>query len=308
MLISDSLYKNKSEVLAYFRSRAEESIQEDIITYGIAQYKQRASLANKAAQETRDLLVLNLIQAAKRDHWSNEATQNNLLMLYYCANVVMLESRHSIWPYEYMTFSRRIGEIWEPFCKLCFEYPVAGDVNLYVPPLFEDVRRRLLRDIRDYISQLSITNEEKMQLVGYYDKVWSLVTSGEIKLELDLHFEKAGVRYAIDMKSGFSSNEKGNTNRLLLVGSVYKNLEKEDYRCLIFVRSEEESNNHYLQTLKKSGIWEVYCCAEAYDKISEFSGFDLRKWIDSYVNWASDLNADTADDFKQQDLMKYLEW
>ncbi|AUO79553.1 hypothetical protein BSP10_150 [Bacillus phage BSP10] len=52
--------------------------------------------------------------------------------------------------------------------------------------------------------------------------MWELVVSGEIKLESDLHFEKDGVKYNVDFKSGFNSNEKGNTNRLLMVGSIYK--------------------------------------------------------------------------------------
>jgi hypothetical protein len=46
-----------------------------------------------------------------------------------------------------------------------------------------------------------------------YQKVWILVTSGEIKLELDLHFENGENDFVVDFKSGFSSNEKGNTNR-----------------------------------------------------------------------------------------------
>lgn len=34
----------------------------------------------------------------------------------------MIDFRNSIWSYDYMAFSRRIGEIWKPFCKLCFEH------------------------------------------------------------------------------------------------------------------------------------------------------------------------------------------
>jgi len=60
----------------------------------------------------------------------------------------------------------------------------------------------------------------------YYRKVWALVTSGDVKLELDLHFIYKGKKFVVDLKSGFHSNEKGNTNRLLLVGAIYKNLKK----------------------------------------------------------------------------------
>jgi hypothetical protein len=44
-------------------------------------------------------------------------------MVTYTNYVVMIEARNDTWPYDYMTFSRRIGELWEPFAKLCFRYP-----------------------------------------------------------------------------------------------------------------------------------------------------------------------------------------
>ena len=162
-------------------------------------------------------------------------------MVTYCNIVVMIESRNAVRPYEYMDFSRRVGELWEPFCKLCFYYPI-NYINLFVPPLFADVKKKLTDEITTYIDKLAISDGQKNELKKYYDKVWSLVTSGEIQLELDLHFEHAGAQYVVDFKSGFGSNEKGNTNRLLLVATIYSNLE-ENYNCLLFVRAEE--NNSY---------------------------------------------------------------
>ena len=43
-------------------------------------------------------------------------------MITYACYVVMLESRNEVWPYDYMAFSRRVGELWEPFCKLCLNF------------------------------------------------------------------------------------------------------------------------------------------------------------------------------------------
>lgn len=91
-----------------------------------------------------------------------------------------------------MAFARRIGELWESFCKNCFDFPVRDDVELVEPPLFSEVREQLQQEIRDYIENLNLDKLEKSQLIQYYDKVWSLVTSGEIKLELDLHFRIDG--------------------------------------------------------------------------------------------------------------------
>jgi hypothetical protein len=203
-----------------------------------------------------------------------------------------------------MDFSRRVGELWDPFCKLCFYYPV-NDVSLFIPPLFSEVKKKLTNEIIDYINNLNISPEEKEELKKYYEKVWSLVTSEEIQLELDLHFVSQGQKYVVDFKSGFGSNEKGNTNRLLLVASIYKNL-SESYKCLLFVRAEE--NNSYFNTLKNSGIWEAYCGSEAYLKIKEYSGYDLKSWIDSNMDWANDFKPETIAHFQEQNLLQYLLW
>ncbi len=198
----------------------------------------------------------------------------------------------------------RVGELWDPFCKLCFYYPL-NDVILFIPPLFSEVKKKLTDEIVEYINKLNISLKEKEELKKYYEKVWSLVTSGEIQLELDLHFVSQGQKYVVDFKSGFGSNEKGNTNRLLLVATIYKNL-SDSYKCLLFVRAEE--NNSYFNTLKNSGIWEAYCGNEAYYKIREFSGYDLKSWIDMNMNWASDFKPETIAHFHEQNLLQYLLW
>jgi hypothetical protein len=146
---------------------------------------------------------------------------------------------------------------------------------------------------------------KKEQLKNYYNKVWGLVTSGEIKLELDLHFIYNNKKYVVDFKSGFGSNEKGNTNRLLLVASIYKNLE-DNYECLIFVRSDE--NNNYFNTIKNSGIWSAYNGKEAYNQIKYYSGFDIKEWIAHNVSWEEDFKQETMKYMKHHNLDQYLIW
>ena len=55
------------------------------------------------------------------------------------------------------------------------------------------------------------------------------------------------------------------------------------------VRAREDANNHYLQTLKRSKLWEVYCSEETYQQIHALSGFALKKWIDDNINWQDDF-------------------
>ncbi len=306
--LDNTLGLRKAEVLSYLRARAAEHLGEVTKQFGVRQFKKRAAAINRALSSEKDNLITMVRQVAEREKWRPNATLEGVLLLMYCTNVVMLETRNDVWPYEYMAFSRRIGELWEPFITTCFEYPVREDVALFIPPLFRDVRNRLTQEVRTFIQSLKISDADKQSLVGYYDQVWQLVTSGEIKLELDLHFCIGEKRYVVDCKSGFGSNEKGNTNRLLLVASVYQNIEPEDYTCLILVRSSEDENNHYLQTLKRSGLWEVYCGAETYPKVLEFSGFDLGAWVKANVTWLSDLESGFVRHLRKSDIAKYLTW
>lgn len=306
--IKTDFASRKDEVLGYLRSRASEFVADIAQQFGASQFKKRASAINRTLVAEKDNVATVIRQTADREQWSQQDELRAILLLMHCTNVVMLETRHEAWPYEYMAFSRRIGELWEPFVTTCFDFPVRDDVTLYVPPLFNDIRERLANEVRDFIAQLPISDQDKESLTRYYDQAWQLVTSGEIKLELDLHFEIDDARYVVDCKSGFGSNEKGNTNRLLLVASVYKNIEPEDYRCLILVRSKEDENNHYLQTLKNSGLWEVSCGSDTYLKVKEYSGFDLGTWMKNNVTWEQDLSDDFIVYLQQHDLIKYLTW
>jgi len=304
MNINKSLKNQKVKLLNYYRGRAEELLSEIKLSYGSTQFKEQASAINKSLIQTKDNLIAALLQKASAENWTNKEKLECILVITYTNYIVMLETRNEVWPYEYMAFSRRIGELWEPFCKLCFSYPI-NNLSLFIPPLFSDVKHKLSSEIESYIDSLKITANEKKQLNKYYSKVWGLVTSGEIKLELDLHFTSNNQRFVVDFKSGFGSNEKGNTNRLLLVASVYHNLE-ENYKCMIFVRSSD--NNHYFQTLKNSGVWDAYSGDAAYVKMKEYSGFDIRSWIESNIDWEKDFKPEMSQYLKDENLIEYLVW
>lgn len=154
---------------------------------------------------------------------------------------------------------------------------------------------------------MPLSDEEKSELLDYYEKVWVLVDSGEISLQLDLHAEIGGRKMNIDFKSGFGSNEKGNTNRLLMVATIYKNL-GDNYENVLLVRAREDLNNHYFRTLRDSEVWQAYCGEDAYAKIGEFTGFDLWGWISANITWENDLFPETVRHFTENNLMGYLEW
>lgn len=304
MNIDKTIKDMKIELLSYFRDRASEALTVIKSKFAETQSDKRARAINESLNQTKSTLITTILQQAEKEKWTNKEKLECILMVTYCNIVVMIESRNSVRPYEYMDFSRRVGELWDPFCKLCFYYPI-NDISLFIPPLFSEVKKKMTDEIADYIDSLTITAEEKQELKIYYDKVWSLVSSGEIQLELDLHFLHNDQKYVVDFKSGFGSNEKGNTNRLLLVATIYQNLD-ENYKCLLFVRAEE--NNSYFNTLKNSGIWEAYCGNEAYEKIKTHSGYDLKLWTDTNIDWANDFNNETITHFTDKNLLQYLLW
>jgi hypothetical protein len=306
-IINKSILKNKSKLLSYYREKAAELIKELKSVSSDTEYRKRAVAINNGLTSLRKSLISKLLEKAKTESWSPEEVLSGVLLVTYTNYVVMMESRNDVWPYEYMAFARRIGELWEPFCQLCWVYPVNDSISYIEPPVYSHVKNQLLDNIKSYIDGLELKKEEKEILLNQYETISALVSSGEINLELDLHFKSGGKKYVVDFKSGFSSNEKGNTNRLLLVANIYKSL-NEGYNCLLFVRSNEETNNHYLQTLKKSGLWTVYCGEETYKIVSAYTGFDLASWMQKNINWAEDFDEKMYAHLKQNQLLQYLEW
>ncbi|WP_411348009.1 hypothetical protein [Paenibacillus sp. WLX2291] len=269
--------------------------------------KKLASFLNRSIQAHKVSLITQAQQKGIEKGWENYEFLHVILLLTHAANVVMLEYRNRVWKYDYMAFSRRIGELWEPFCKLCWALPVGRKITFFDPPTYGDVKDIITGGVVDFLNTTSLILSEKEEIFKYFDLIWELVASGDIQLKSDLHFESNGAHYNIDFKSGFGSNEKGNTNRLLMVGSIYKKLNS-NYNNIILVRAVEEENNNYLQTLKKSGVWTVYCGDQTYKQIEDLTGFPLKKWIMQNITWENDIEPETMQYLCESNLAQYLKW
>lgn len=298
------MVKTKAEWIATFRKVGDSILEE--LSKTKKSKNDKASEINKRIKEYREGEIANINTVAKRKSWDNQTLLNEVLLLTYASYIVMLEYRNKVWEYEYMAFARRIGELWEPFCKLAFDFPIKK-LTLIDSPDFDEVQTQIKNDAIEYIESLDLSEEIKAELKRHYDIPWTMVDSGGIKLGLDLHFEQNGIHYNCDFKSGFSSNEKGNTNRLLLVASIYNSL-GEIEKTILFVRQAEDENNHYLQTLKNSPYWEVYCADDGYAAMKEFTGFDMRKWLNENADWENDISAELKQHLERNDLLKYLTW
>ncbi len=289
----------KSDWLRELREYAKK--ETDILVREEPDNKERVKIITKQINAYREKLISGIVKSG-----TDEATLDSILLVTYSSYVVMLECRNMFWEYEYMAFSRRIGELWEPFCKLAFKYSLKP-LTIVEPPDFSVVQNDLRTIAVNYVKKLNISEDKKEEMLAYYNVPWGMIESGGIKLSLDLHFKSGDVTYNCDFKSGFSSNEKGNTNRLLLVASIYKMVDSSQ-KSIIFVRQEEDQNNHYLQILKNSEFWDVYCSSDAYEAIHSFTGKDLRKWLDENADWENDISKSFLQHLKTNDLLKYLKW
>ncbi len=247
-------------------------------------------------------LMVELQEMAAKEKWNAETRLDAMLRVFYCSLVVNLETRNKVVAYDYMDFARRIGELWEAFCMVCWEAPVNQKLRRLKPQIFKSVKEALLRDFADLAKS---AGQARAAIVREYEKAIDLL--GNINLTEDEYCALAKKRYVIDFKSGFGSNEKGNTERLLTVAKIYRLL-PEDHTCVLAVRSKEDEGNNYLQVLKSSGLWTVYCGADAYDFMRSLTGFDLASWIGKNVSFREDMEIKAYRHLHAQDLTKYLTW
>jgi hypothetical protein len=288
--------------LRRFRELGYASLQVLQQSIGTQNHKELASAINSAMQKSLRESQKLIVQFGLPKVQNLEA----MLALHYAMFVVMLELRNEVWAYEYMAFSRRIGELWEDFIRVVFDH-APRQIEFFNPPLFSQVRTSLRQEIQEFVKNLPLEPVQKQELLVYYQKVWTLVDSGQISLELDLHFIQQNRCFNVDLKSGFGSNEKGNTNRLLMVATIYKSLDS-DYTNLLLVRAAEDQNNHYFKLLRDSGVWTAHCGKAAYQTIEALSDFGLLAWMNTNMNWRSDLSQACFQHLTTQNLLPYLEW
>lgn len=238
---------------------------------------------------------------------SNECKEiGDILLLEYWMYIYMLNGRQRVWKYDYMSFSRRIGELWEGFMKVPFIYSEV--ITVEKPLEYKDVREKQRVKFLSELEKIPSSSQSKVATKKEFDDVLKVLDAQGIAINLDLHFKKNDIHYVIDFKAGFKSNEKGNTNRLLSVAAIYKDwLIEETYIPILLVRTTKGGNN-YLEKLKKSQLWDVYQGEETYDQVHKLTGFDLKQWMDDNLNWERDLNPSFYGFLKTNDLVKYLEW
>ncbi len=233
-------------------------------------------------------------------------------LVYYCWIIVSIECRNSLWKYESMDLSRRSGELWESLMKLCWTFPVKKNIRRFTSPNFEDVQKKIKNRFIGKLEGNGLTEEIVTDIFNDYDKIWSLL-GASINLNSDelfetfdeLEDEMVGVKtkhekVIIDFKGSYGSNEKGNKERLLTVARVYDllnyyELTDKPYRCILAVRTIEESGHNYLRQLESSGLWSIKRGSEVYKMVYEYTGFNVIDVINKHkLSIINDLNEITA--------------
>jgi hypothetical protein len=221
------------------------------------------------------------------------------LTIAYCYAVISIESRHRVWSYDYMSFSRRIGELWENFCSAAWDFPSRPDVARLKEPRFSDIRNVLLARIKKNVGNHHSGDEILTDVNLLFDII------GEINMKEDEVFTINAIPHVVDFKSGFGSNEKGNMLRLQTVGKAYK-IWNYDTKLSLIVR--QDANNNYLKTLKQAKLWSVFTGDVAYDQISNMTGADMSYIRQHIISWERDLPHDIYTYLCDNDLSKYLKW
>lgn len=288
-----TLLAEKTAYLDYYHTALKRPVE--TISASKNTHQNKAKLINKLITKAKDELIKTTRFSADK-----HKKQQSLLVLQYCTSVISLEYRHSVWPYEYMAFSRRVGELWERFCRAAWDYPSIPDVKRMDAPKFVDVGKVIRARIDSYIK-----DDAQNSAAPDIETLFKLI--GEINMVEDEMFLSKNIPHIIDFKSGFGSNEKGNTLRLLTVGRAYK-LWNPDTRLLLLVR--QDTNNNYLDVIKRADLWEVHCGSLAYDAIDEFTGSDMQEIRTNIIDFEKDLSSQfwTYLSSNTPDLTAYLKW
>lgn len=288
-----TLIEIKNSILNKFHQELSQAVSN--IERQPADSQRKAQAINFVANQVRNSLIpwIESLPISERTDAS--------LILQYCFSVASLEYRNKVWPYEYMAFSRRVGELWEGFCSAAWDYPNRPRVQRFQFPDFNDVRRTLRARIDENIGG----HERKQELQIDIDLLFEII--GDINMREDEVFSVDAVPHVIDFKSGFGSNEKGNMLRLQTVGRAYR-LWNLNTKLLLLVRQAD--NNNYLRVLQSTGLWSVFTGDAAYNVISELTGSNMQRVRDQVINWSEDLSPEFLHHLANQptDLRSYLEW
>lgn len=289
----NTLTLQKNSILAEFHERLDRAVA--AVSMEQITHQEKAQKVNALVSAVK-ADILPRLQTVPVTHRGEAA-----LLLQYCFSVAGLEYRHRVWPYEYMAFSRRIGELWEAFCKTAWDYSSNQSMVRIEYPKFTEVRDVLSNRLQENIG----AHAARDVMLSDIDTLFGII--GDINMKEDEVCSVAGRPHIIDFKSGFGSNEKGNMLRLDAVGRAYR-IWNHETRLMLLVR--QNVNNNYLEVLRRTGLWEVHTGNAAYDQMAAITGVDIQQIRARVINWQADLSPELFHFLENQatNLTTYLDW
>lgn len=261
-----------------------------------ADHKEKATQVNNALNGVLIIVKDHFTQLANLDH-DDKAIM--ALIVQYCFTCLSLEERHNVWNYDFMAFSRRIGELWERFCSVAWDYSTIA--TRFSAPNFSTVKNA----ITSRAQTLSAGCPKQQEIIDLVDDLLEII--GDINLKEDEMFHSGNLRYVVDFKSGFGSNEKGNMLRLQAVSHAYKRFDP-NTQLLLLVR--QNTNNNYLKVLHNSQTWQIYTGTQTYQKINSLTDVDILWVIQNVVDFRNDLSQPFLNYLQSArgNLINYLDW
>lgn len=255
-------------------------------------YNIKSKIINKDSKSINKLIWNEISDYIK----INDFNDYQKIIINYIGIVLNIQERHRVRPFEYMDFSRRIGELWQKFCMLSWDLTSNPSIKKYDAPKFDKIKCQIINDFENKISAENFI---------YLKNILNIIP--KVNLKEDLMFKMNDHLNIIDFKSGFGSNEKGNMQRLLTLANVYKLIEPQS-TCYLLVR--QVKNNNYLNHLEKSTLWKVIKGNQVYSFIKESTDIDIELIMPICSNLLSDIEENIGMDLSQRitDIEKYTLW
>jgi len=89
-------------------------------------YEKAISIPDGLEKEQKTLLLGKQLKQVRDDFCRKSKSTNKILEAQYAYIIAYLNNRHDMWEYDFMSFPRRVGELWESFCKASFHNAKTG--------------------------------------------------------------------------------------------------------------------------------------------------------------------------------------
>lgn len=170
---------------------------------------------------------------------------------------------------------RRFGDMWERLIKSAFETTESSDIGDRV--YYQDYVDKWIDDNAKEIENDCCRESAKKLLMKFIEE-----TTGTSNQDMcDFTFKHNGVKYAVDTKYRFHSNDAKTVREI--ANSAY-HLKYMGYEPVLLMRTKREDSIATAINRFETAGWSIKCDTEASNFISDFAGDELNKWLDKNVD------------------------